>query len=42
MLNFVFIFIIANIMGILYMLKRILRAIINNLMAGISSAAHSV
>ena len=36
MLDFVFIFIIANIMGILYTLKRILRAIIENLVAGIS------
>ena len=42
MLNFVFIFIIANILGILYMLKRILEAIIENLRAEISFAAHSM
>ena len=42
MLNFVFIFIIADITGILYTLKRIFRAIIENLVAGISLAAHSV
>ena len=42
MLNFVFIFIIANITDILYMLKLILRAIIENLRSEISFAAHSV
>ena len=42
MLNFLFIFIIANITGILYTLKRILRAIIENPRAEISFSAHSV
>ena len=40
--NWPLLFIIANITGILYTLKRILRAIIENLRAEISFAVHSV
>ena len=41
-LNFVFIFIIANVTGILYTLKRILKVIIQNVRAEVSFAAHSI